>query len=239
MNWLTDKPIAHRGLHDGKAVPENSLPAFEAAIREEFPIELDVHVLRDGNVVVFHDDDLRRATGHRGLVCEWTSRQLLALQLFETPNRIPLLQEVLELVNGTVPLLIEIKNSTKVGILEGRLQALLKHYRGEFAVQSFNPLSMEWFRRNAPGVLRGQLSGDFRDSSLPVYKKFILRRMWLNWRSQPHFIAYDHRALPNRWVECEARRRGIPVLAWTVRNEAEQKRALSVADNIIFEGFSP
>jgi hypothetical protein len=96
---------------------------------------------------------------------------------------------------------------------------------------------LAWFKTNAPGIIRGQLSGDFRDLDLPSYKKFILRRLWLNRESEPHFLAYDHRCLPNRWVDKERLKRRIPVLAWTVTSSTEYERVHQYADNVIFEGF--
>lgn len=238
MNWLTTVPIAHRGLH-GPGAPENSLPAFAAAAEHGYAIELDVHLLRDGEVVVFHDDDLQRMTGRDARITDLTAADLADERLAGTDATIPLLSEVLALVDGRVPLLVEVKDHPDVGGLEARLAELLDAYRGDVAVQSFNPLIVRWFRRNRPSWLRGQLSGSFAgDRSLSGVKRFVLRTMLLNVLTAPHFVAYEVHSLrglaPRLW---RARRR--PLLAWTVRDADSLARARRDADNIIFEGMAP
>lgn len=239
MRWISSVPIAHRGLHSGNAAcPENSLPAFEAALLGGYAIELDVHLSADGQVVVFHDDDLERMTGQRAPIARRSWREIRRLRLLGTGHGVPSLEEVVDLVGGKVPLLVEIKDQGRLRALCAASLACLRHGRGPVAVQSFNPYAMGWFARHAPQVPRGQISGDFRGEDLAFYKKFLLERLLLNRVSRPHFIAYDHRALPHRRV-ARARSRGLPVLAWTVRSEHEAARALKYSDNVIFEGFRP
>lgn len=156
-SWLFSRPIAHRGLHDTE-VPENSLLAFEKAIDEGFPIEIDVRPIDDGTVVVFHDERLTRMTDRDGYVCNLTDADLKEIRLKNSDQKIPTFAEVLEFVNGRAPLLIEIKNESKVGTLERNTLELLNSYKGEFAVQAFNPYSLEFFKKNAPQIQRGQLS---------------------------------------------------------------------------------
>lgn len=237
MNWLSHTPIAHRGLHD-EAAPENSLLAIDQAIAGGFAIEIDVHLSADQQVVVFHDSTLKRMTGLDGRLSDFTLTELQHINLVNSACHIPSLTQVLERINGQVPLLIEIKNKGQVGPLEQAIAAQLDNYTGEFALQSFNPYSMAWFAKHRPAWLRGQLSCDFRDEhDMAWLKKFLLRHLLMNHISQPHFIGYDVRCLP-AWAVTRARKTGKTVLAWTINSATKQQHANQFADNIIFEGLN-
>lgn len=239
VSSFLNKPIAHRGLHNiHEGIPENSLPAFLAAIAAGYPIELDVHLLADGSVVVFHDDDLARMCGDATRIQNIKSRELQKYRLGNTDEKIPLFAEVLEMVGGRVPVLIEIKQRMKVGRLEQAVADLLDKYNGEFALQSFNPFTLAWFVRNRPGFMRGQLSGDFKGEKMAGVLKWVLSNLYLNWKSKPHFVGYESRALPGKRVGY-LRKKGMPVIAWTIRDEAEHLRVKNLCDNIIFESFKP
>lgn len=234
--WLVETPVAHRGLHD-KNIPENSLGAFSKAIEKGYAIELDVQLLADNTVVVFHDDSLARMTGNDGYLKYLNKEDLKSLKLKGTKECIPTLQDVLTLVDGKVPLLIEIKNKHKVGKLEQTVIDLLKNYQGEFAVQSFNPFSLGYVKKHAPQILRGQLSGNFKKEDGSWIRRQLLKRMRFNKKvSQPNFISYEASALPNRFVK---RYKDIPLLAWTVKSKEEYLRVVKYCDNIIFENFDP
>lgn len=234
--WLVETPIAHRGYHS-KTAPENSMAAFAAAIEKGYAIELDVHLLADNTVAVFHDDSLARMTGNDGYLKYLSKEDLKALHLAGTKETIPTLSEVLAFVDGRVPILIEIKNQHKVGKLEQAVINLMKNYKGEFAVQSFNPYSLAYFKKHAPNFLRGQLSGSFKGAKLAWIKRFLLKRMRLNKKvSEPHFIAYESGALPNRFVR---KYKNLPLLAWPVGSKTEYLRVVKHCDNIIFEKFEP
>jgi glycerophosphoryl diester phosphodiesterase len=239
MQWLVERPIAHRGLHNGELMPENSMAAFEAAVAASTPIEIDVHLLADGKLAVFHDESLLRMTGADGRIEERTSDEVRQLRLLDTDHRIPLLDEVLDLAGRKVPLLVDIKNRQTDGVLEAKLQSTLSASGCTYAVESFNPFSLRWFKKHAPDVLRGQLSCDFRDTDVPAHRKFLLSRYYLNFLSRPGFLAYDIRCLPNRFVEWQRRRHHIPLLAWTISTDEEWTRARHLADNIIFEKIRP
>ena len=214
-SWLFSRPIAHRGLH-GIDAPENSLAAFGKAIEAGFPIEIDVRPIDDGTVVVFHDDKLTRMTDLDGYVCNMTKSDLEKVRLRNSDERIPTFKEVLEFVDGRTPLLIEIKNDSTVGQLERDTLELLSSYKGEYAVQSFNPYSMEFFKKNAPQIPRGQLSCFFDKKDLGFFKRFVLKRLKMNKVSSPDFISYNHANLPNKYVT----KTKLPTLAWTVRSNA-------------------
>lgn len=235
--WLVETPIAHRGFHD-KNNPENSLAAFARAIEKGYAIELDVQLLADETVVVFHDDSLARMTGNDGYIKYLNKEDLKALSLKGTKETIPTLEEVLKFVDGRVPLLIEIKNKYKVGKLEQKVIDLLKNYKGEYAVQSFNPFSLGYFRQHAPQILRGQLAGYLKnEKSLSWISKFLLKRMRFNKKvSQPDFIAYEAAALPNRFVR---KYKNLPLLAWAIKSKEEYLKIVKYCDNIIFEKFDP
>lgn len=239
--WLRQTPIAHRGLHDiAHGIVENSLSAFRAAIAAGYAIELDLQPSVDGEAMVFHDETLDRLTEASGKVSARSAQELSALKLAGSSDTIPKLAQVLDLVAGKVPLLVEIKAWTRrVGDLEARTAELLRDYRGPVAVQSFNPLTLRWYRRHAPVIPRGLLSTDYRAAvpfRLSRRTRFALRHLLTAPVIRPHFIAYDVHALPALAPKI-ARALGLPLIAWTVASEQERRIGARYADNIIFEGF--
>ena len=235
-SWLVETPIAHRGLHD-KDHPENSISAFARAIDEGYPIELDVQLIADGTVVVFHDESLSRLTDNDGYIKFLNKSDLDILTLKDSKEKIPTFEEVLKFVDGRVPLLIEIKNQGKVGQLEKNVIDLLKDYKGQYAVQSFNPYVLEYFNKHAPEIIRGQLAGFFRGEKLSFMKKYALKRMLLNKKiSKPNFISYEAKRVPNRFVR---KYKKIPLLVWTITSQSEYLKVVKYCDNVIFEGFEP
>lgn len=233
-SWIVNTPIAHRGLHTAE-LPENSLGAFENAINNNYAIELDVRLIDDETAVVFHDVSLTRMTSSDGYVSNLKKEELKDLKLNGTKYYIPTLEETLEFINGRTPVLIEIKNTNKVGLLESKVNKILSYYEGEVAVQSFNPYSLAYFRKHSPQLLRGQLSTFFERDELTFFKRYLLKRLRLNNVSKPDFISYGFQFLPNRYVTAAR----LPVLAWTVRSNAEMESVLPYCDNIIFERFIP
>ena len=234
-SWLVEKYVAHRGLHDEES-PENSLSAFEKAIEKGYVIELDVQQIADGTVVVFHDTSLSRMTGQDGYLKNLITEDLSACYLEGTKETIPTFQQALDLINGRTPIIIEVKNTLKVGSLESATLEILKNYKGQFAIMSFNPYVLSWFKENAPEILRGQLSAFFKKDKLSLVKKVVLKKMLLNKVAQPNFIAYEAEPLPNRYVR---KFNNLPLLAWTVRSQEEYMRVVKYCDNIIFENFEP
>ena len=235
--WIVERYIAHRGLHNSSA-PENTIPAFKNAIKSSYPVEFDVHQIADGTIVVFHDNTLKRLTGQDGYTKNLVKEDLKSLKINNTEFHIPTLEEVLNLINCKIPVLIELKNLNKVGEVEKKVWDILKGYKGEYAIQSFNPYSLEWFRKNAPTVIRGQLSSSFKgEKGMSFFKKLVLKRMYFNKNiSQPHFISYEARALPNRYVD---KYNELPLIAWTIRSQEEYMSVVPFCDNIIFENFEP
>lgn len=237
--WLKDYDYAHRGLHS-EEVPENSIPAFEHAIRQGYAIELDVHRSKDGILVVFHDDDLERMTGRKGRIEDLALTELQTLRLAGTEEKIPTFDAVLKAVGGKVPLLIELKNTGRAGRLEVDVCERLKSYKGKFAVQSFSPYSMRWFYKHAPQVLRGQLSATFEEGAeaIPAWQRWGLRHLLTNVMCRPNFINYEKNGVKQPIVE-RLRKSGVPVFAWTIRSEEERKAAEPYIDALVFEQFEP
>ncbi len=238
MKWLTNTPIAHRGYHCPKEAPENSMAAFKRAIQEGFAIELDIHLLKDQQVVVFHDDNLNRMTGFSKKIIDCTWDEIRHLKLLDTEETIPLFKDVLELIAGKVPIMIEIKNRRRVGKLEKETHALLMGYKGAFSIQSFNPYSVGWFKENAPNIIRGQLSGNFNNENLALYKKFLLKNLFLNYVSKPHYINYEIDYLSSLPVKIQQKKDRM-ILGYTAKNHEEYQTAMDKSDNVVFEGFNP
>ena len=220
--WRTQR-FAHRGLHDAEnGIIENTLPAFRAACEKGYGIELDIQFSKDFQVVVFHDDDLLRLTGDPRMVCELTLDELRSLRLDGVESaRIPTLREVLDTVNGTAPLLIELKSGKNNARLCEALMGHLKDYRGRYVIESFNPMIVFWFRRHAPQIIRGQLVCAMKDY-LPTVNKigaFCMAGLLLNCLGRPDFVAYDGNA--QRFFSPHFQRFMFhtPMAAWTVADE--------------------
>ncbi len=234
--WLVETPVAHRGLHD-KKTPENSLGSFQNAINKGFNIELDVQMIADGTLVVFHDEKLSRMTGNDGYLKFLKKEDLEILTLKNSKEHIPTFQEVLDFVDGRTPLFIEIKNPSKVGELEQKVIDALKNYKGKYCIMSFNPFVLSYFKKHASHIIRGQLSGCFKDSDLSFFKKANLRSMIYTAKARlADFIAYEAECLPTRHTR---KFKHLPLLAWTVRSQDEYLNIVKYCDNVIFENFEP
>lgn len=234
QSFLINKMFAHRGLW-GKSAPENSLLAFKQAIDAGLGIELDVNPIEDGTPVVFHDSKMSRMTGKDKYIQNITIEELNEIKLLDSDEKIPTLEEVLKLIKGKTPLLIEIKSQDKIGDLEKKVLDLLRNYKGEYAIQSFNPYTLKWFYENEPRIWRGQLSSFFKNTKLGVLKKAILKRLATRKMTHHDFVSYDINNLPNRWT----RKLEIPLLSWTIKKQEDYIKAIQYSDNVIFEGFEP
>lgn len=239
ISWIKETPIAHRGLHT-KDIPENSLSAFENALKNNYAIELDVQFTKDKEVVVFHDENLKRMTNDTRNIEDVNYDELKNLRLGNTNEIIPTLEEVLELVDSKVAILIEIKDCKDYIELSEKTYEILKGYEGNYAIQSFNPFILEWYKNNASEVIRGQLSGTFTEGSesLNSFEKFALKNMLLNFKSKPNYIGYDLEGIPKSKLE-SLRKKGVPIIVWTVKNKEDMEKAYKYSDNITFENFLP
>lgn len=231
--------FAHRGLH-GEGRAENSLSAFRAAVEAGFGIELDVRLSKDGVLMVFHDDTLDRVTGVSGKVEEYTAEELAKMSLSGTDDGVPTFAQVLETVDGRVPLLVEIKEYPGSSAVSEMTAKMLAQYKGDYIIESFNPLSLSVVAKRLPRVARGILSHryyDYEPYRKPLY--FLLQCLLLNRVCRPAFVAYDHRHYKSLSLRL-ARAMGTVTFAWTVRSAEDEALARKHGfDSVIFEGYIP
>jgi glycerophosphoryl diester phosphodiesterase len=244
LEWLK-RPIAHRGLHGATiGIIENSASAVEAAIAQNYAIEVDLQCASDGLPVVFHDQTLDRLTGETGPVAARDAAALAKLTLSNSSDRILSLADLLALVQARVPLVLEVKSTWGGdGRFESNIAEVLRTYAGSVAVMSFDPHSVATFRAVAPSLPRGLISERFEDqlhwSQLSAAQRFAMRNLLTSAFARPHFIAYHIAALPALAPSIARSVFGLPLLTWTVRTEAERVRAVRYADAMIFEGVRP
>lgn len=236
--------IAHRGLHDDRLdAPENTIAAFRRAISCGFGIELDVHLTKDKQVVVIHDDNLMRMCGVNVPVSGTDYNEIKSYKIKDTNQSVPLLSDVLNEIGGRVPLIIEIKHSVSCDELCRNVAALLDNYSGDVAIQSFYPEAVEWFRHNRSDILRGQLSMNFfderhqRTESFPV--KLAATLMLANCKSQPDFIAYDFMEFDGIVMKIMRNVFGVETAGWTMTSQKCIDDLSQKFDIVIFEGFMP
>ena len=231
--------FAHRGLHDDTKA-ENSLSAFAAAVECGYGIELDVRLSKDGELVVFHDDTLDRMTEVKGRVDSFTAEELSKIRLGGTEDCVPTFRQVLEIVDGKVPLLVEMKEDLgKYGVAK-KTAEMLKEYRGEYIVESFNPLSLAHFGTLMPEVAKGLLCTNYlRNPKTRNIKTFIVQNMLLNFRCKPDFISYDHAEWRDGGISMiRTFYPGTPLVCWTVRTPEEEAAAKKHGfTSFIFENY--
>ncbi|MBR2335301.1 MAG: glycerophosphodiester phosphodiesterase [Clostridia bacterium] len=231
---------AHRGLHDGNTgdTPENSLSAFEKACQAGYGIELDVQLSRDGVVMVFHDYTLIRMTGKDGKVAEYDAAELQKLSLANTEQKIPSFAEVLSLVNGRVPLLIELKGESFDSSLCPKVAEILKSYEGDYCIESFNPLLIKNMRKLMPDVFYGQLyTNVVRDKKKKSALNIILTLMGFNFLARPDFIAYNIEDRSSFPVWLTTKLYNAEKFIWTARSREEYDRAHALSEHPIFENL--
>ena len=237
---FSGRTFAHRGLFTAdQSVPENSLAAFRAAVEAGYGVELDVQLTRDKQVVVFHDDDLKRVCGVDARVDAYTLEELKQMPLCGTAERMPLFTEVLATIDGRIPMIVELKSGGDWKTLCPKTLELLTAYKGDYCVESFHPLLVRWFYLNAPQILRGQLSEAARYSkeSMPLYQAIMMSRLFTNILTHSHFIAYrvGPKCLSVRI--CEGL--GAMRVCWTARPTDDHAKLTRKNDAIIFEHYRP
>lgn len=243
-NWaaLRGWRYAHRGFHDKPQIPENSLPAFRRAIAHGFGAELDVHLLRDGTLAVFHDSELRRCTGAEGILEDLTLEQMKALRLEGTDEQIPLFDEVLALFEGKAPLIIELKayGNNQRALAEAVVKRL-DSYKGAFCIESFDPFVLIAVKQLRPDICRGQLSMDFvrNPGGLSFLRRVIGTNLLFNFRTVPDFIAYDFNGRSNRCLRRCVGLWGAQEVSWTIRSRQELLACERDGCIPIFECFDP
>lgn len=232
---------AHRGLHDNQSdAPENSMAAFRKAVEAGYGIELDVQLTKDGIPVIFHDFTLDRICGVSGRVDSYTYEELQQFSLLQSEEKIPKLEEFLAMVDGRVPLIVELKVEWMDISLCPVVQKMLSGYKGVYCIESFNPLALIWYRRNDRKVMRGQLSTNFRrDGEYKNIFYFLLTHLLTNFATSPDFIAYNckFKEEPGRKI-CRKLYRNLAV-AWTVKDQKQLESLEKDFDLFIFDSFIP
>lgn len=240
-NALWQANYAHRGLHSkDKTMPENSMAAFRLAVESGYGIELDINLTVDNQIVVFHDDNLKRVCGVDKLIADCTYEELQQYRLCGTDEKIPLFSEVLKLVDGRTPLIVELKATKRNSELCRRTADMLNDYKGTYCIESFHPLLVRWFYKNRPEIVRGQLSAGYKEfGSLPFYQRLILSSLLTNVVTRPHFVAYRHQDANHKLRLSLFKLLGGKLAAWTVRDNDNIDYCRERFDVIIFEFFRP
>ena len=241
------RPIAHRGYHNADAgVIENTPTAVSAAVDRNFAIEVDVQETADGDALVFHDYTLDRLTEATGRVIERPTASLTGISMKEGGDRLWLLQDLFDLVDGRVPLVIEIKSLMRSGAQADFVRSVVEQvaaYTGPAAIKSFDPDMLSLAKAHQPRVLRGIVAEAMRPEGeyrrMTRMERFILSNMLHLPRTRPHFISYGIRSLPGTAPSFCRKILGMPVMTWTVRTREQRDRAARFADQIVFEGFDP
>ncbi len=231
---------AHRGLHGGGRV-ENSMSAFKAAVDAGFGIELDVRLSSDGTIVVFHDDTLLRVCGIDERVRDKSCEELSKIKLGESEDTVPTFSEVLSLVSGKVPLLVEIKADASDSETAYAVCEALSEYTGPYIIESFNPLALKTVRDMMPDIHRGQLSMDYRkDPKFRTLTHTLLNLFVLNFLAKPDFIAFSHTDCDHFVFRLINKLYRPAMFAWTVKSPEDEKKCLDgIFDTVIFEDYVP
>lgn len=240
LEWLKNHDIAHRGLYErDQSVPENSKAAFIRALDHHYAIECDINVLKDGTVVVFHDKDFRRLCNVDAKLSEKTYQDIQSYRLMQSQEKIMTLSELIELVSGKVPLLIELKPHGDAILLCENTAKILDQYPHPYAIFSFHPKVVNWFKKYRSHVIRGQISEYFKtDMKMNKLMKYLMKSLWFNRFTKPDFISYGIDDLPNKYVD-RAFKKGMVVISYAARNQSELDFVRSHYHNVVFEYFIP
>lgn len=226
MNWLNKLPIAHRGLHsNANNIYENTKESFLAAVNENYAIECDVVLSKDHEVVVFHDENLKRLCNLDKNVSSLTMNELRNLKIYESSSNIISLDEMLHVVSAHVPIIIEIKGKF-TPFIEERIQEIIRSYRGPIALKTFNLKSVEWLIKFLPYVYKGLVI----DSNTNNFESILDLNI--------DFVSCDIEFIESNLID-RVKKKGLPIITWTVDNEDKKKKANLIADNIIFENIRP
>lgn len=231
--------FAHRGLHSkDRSVPENSISAFKLAVEKGYGIELDVILSKDEEVMVFHDDTLGRICGYEGSVEDYTVEELKEMCLCNTTEKIPLLKEVLNIVHGQIPIIIEVKSGKRNKRLCEKVLSIVDSYEGLYCIESFNPFIVLWFRKNAPQIMRGQLIMHRKNyNNVPRWMGFVMGNALANVISRPQFIAYGT-SKKSFLLRC-AEKLGAMKVVWTINDNHDSRKYEQANHAVIFEFYKP
>jgi len=231
ISWLTQRPIAHRGYHDmNKTRWENTLSAARAAIERNYAIECDVHLSSDGVPVVFHDSELERLTGQNGFIYEKTAAEMAAMKIGGTDDHAPTLRELLEVIDGRVPLVIELKGiEGKDNGLVKAVASVLSGYQGQAAIMSFDHWLVRRFAEDAPGIPGGLTAEGKGSRDLELHFSMLAHPI--------SFVSFSVSDLPNPFISFVREKLALPVITWTVRDQQARDTTARYADQVTFEGY--
>ncbi len=233
MKLFKNRFIAHRGLHKNKIIPENSMLAFKAAIEKNYAIEFDINITKDNQIVVFHDDDLNRLCNKKENIEDESYDFLKDLNLYESNEKIPLLKELLDEVAGKIPLIIEIKKHKNIGLLENILLEMLKEYKGEYFICSFEKDILLWLEKNKPKEIRGLIF-----ESLPIkFKKYEkIAFLYKYFKSKADFISLEDKLIDSSIYDF-CKKKELDILVWTIKDKKSFQNIDKKVSAVIFENF--
>ena len=233
MSLFKNRFISHRGLHQNRLIPENSLKAFEKAVLKNFAIELDITISKDEQIVVFHDETLYRLCGIKQNIEDMNYSFFKELKLYESDEYIPLFKEVLELIKGKVPLIVEIKKHKKIGLLESGLIQLLNNYKGEYFICSFEKDILSYLKFNNPNLKRGLIFESLPQKFKKYNKTIFLYKFF---KTKPDFVSLDYKLI-STCIYKFCLKKSIPIITWTIKTKEDYEKVDKKVDAIIFENF--
>lgn len=230
LNLKKGTIVAHRGLHD-KNIPENTIASFKEALKYQIPIECDVHILKDNTIVVFHDDSLIRLCNSDKKIKNCTYSEIKQYYIKESEEKIPTINEVLELINGQVPIIIELKYDVNKYRLEKHLAEILDQYKGDYYIKSFWPLTMMWWKKHRRKDKRGFLIKVKDQNKLKVwFLEHITSLLDLD------FISYEQGFYDRPFIK-KMQKKGVPIFYWTIKNNQQLEQADQYGDVFIIENI--
>lgn len=242
MRPFQERFIAHRGLFDNKSeAPENSMAAFKKAVEAGYGIELDVQLTTDGKLVVFHDGNMKRICGVKKRVVDCSYEEVERYPLAHSQERIPLFRDVMDMIGGRVPVIIEVKpDGDHIGAVK-QVCRYLKNYQGIYCIESFHPSVLHWLKKHHPDIIRGQLSSDFIHDPVDKYwiGRFGMANLLIDFYGKPDFIAYNFKFARQRSYRLIRKLYTVVNVAWTVRSQEELEEARKTFSVFIFDSFIP
>jgi len=240
LTWIKENYIAHRGFHSlDKSIPENTMLAFKKAMDYGYSIECDVNVTKDGEIVVFHDANLLRLCGVDVDLLDVTYDEIKDFRILDTNEKIPRLSDLLHMVDGKYPLLIEIKPFGKVKFLCESFMKVMSQYDGPYAIHSFSPAIVHWFKKKQPHIIRGQITEFFKNNpNMSALSRYLMKTMFFNRFTKPDFVNYGIKDLPNKYAT-KAYKNGMCMISYSAKNNLEFNMVKKHYDNAVFEFFRP